>query len=391
MKQREIAVITSTRADYGILYPLLKQIEQDETLSLKLIVTGAHLVKSQGFTYKEIEKDFTHFVKIPMQLGANTPEANSLAMAQLQSNMTRHFTKNRADLVVVLGDRFEILSVALSAMMLHIPLAHIHGGELTEGALDDAIRHAITKLAQLHFTSTQEYAQRVIQMGEEPKRVFYVGALGVENIKKTKLLSKEELENSLDFTFLQHNFLVTYHPETLSNISVKKQIETLLEALSEFSDVGIIFTKSNIDEGAEEINKVLEEFVISHPNTMLIDSLGLVRYLSAIKIVDCVVGNSSSGILEVPSFQTPTVDIGNRQKGRVAPKSVLHTPLNKESIIQTLQKALSQEFLSSIVNIKSPYEKEDTSIAIKEVLKSVKLEDLQVKKFYDMECKHTKV
>jgi GDP/UDP-N,N'-diacetylbacillosamine 2-epimerase (hydrolysing) len=384
---RKIAVVTSTRADYGILYPLLKQIEQDKKLKLELIVTGAHLVESQGFTYKEIEKDFTNFVKIPMQLGANTPEANSLAMAQLQSDITKHFSAYRADIVVVLGDRFEILSIALSAMMLHIPLAHIHGGELTEGAVDDAIRHAITKVSQLHFTSTQEYTQRVIQMGENPKRVFWVGALGVENIKKTKLLSKEELEDSLDFSFLQRNFLVTYHPETLSALSSKEQVEVLLEALAEFEDIGIIFTKSNIDEGADEINKALEEYVALHPNTMLIDSLGLVRYLSAIKVVDCVVGNSSSGILEVPSFQTPTVNIANRQKGRVAPKSVLHTPLRKENIVQTLYKALSKEFYSIIENISSPYEKEGTSVAIKEVLKSVVLDELGVKRFYDMECK----
>jgi GDP/UDP-N,N'-diacetylbacillosamine 2-epimerase (hydrolysing) len=384
---RKIAVVTSTRADYGILRPLLLQISNDDALSLELIVTGSHLMQEHGLTYKEIEKDFSTFTKVAMHLEENSAKANSLAMAQLQKDMTDTLSLLSPDIVVILGDRFEILSVALSAMMLRIPLAHIHGGELTEGAMDDAIRHAITKLSHLHFASTQEYAQRIIQMGEEPKRVFWVGALGVENIKKVQLLSKEELEHSLGFRFLQRNFLVTYHPETLSPLSSKEQVEILLEALCEFKDVGIIFTKSNIDEGADAINKALEEYVASHPNTMLIDSLGLVRYLNAIKVVDCVVGNSSSGILEVPSFQTPTVNIANRQKGRVAPKSVLHTPLTKKSIIQTLQKALSKEFVSSIENISNPYEKEGTGKSIKEVLKSVALEEVGVKRFYDMECK----
>jgi len=379
---RKIAVITSTRAEYGILRPLLQQIEQDEQLSLELIVTGTHLLKEHGFTVTEIEKDFSTFLKIPMKFQANSAEANSYAMAQLQSDITKLFSELSPDIVVILGDRFEILSVAISAMMLHIPIAHIHGGELTQGAMDDAIRHAITKLSHLHFSSTQEYAQRLIQMGEQPSRVFNVGSLGVENIKNTPLLSKKELEDSLGFVFSQQNILFTYHPQTLSSFSAQEQIAVVLEALEHFNDLGIIFTKSNVDEGGELINQKLKEFVTSHPNSMLIDSLGLVRYFSAIKIVDCVVGNSSSGILEVPSFHTPTVDIGERQRGRVYAQSVIKTPLEVQSIVNAIQKALSKEFQATIQKYKNPYEGKDTSLTIKEILKNITLEELQSKEFY---------
>jgi GDP/UDP-N,N'-diacetylbacillosamine 2-epimerase (hydrolysing) len=382
MHRRKIAVITSTRADYGILRPLLQKIDQDEALTLELIVTGSHLLQEHGYTLQEIKKDFTTFTKVAMHLSDNTAVQNSIAMAQLQSDMTTTLNNLTPDIVVILGDRFEILSVAISAMMLHIPIAHLHGGELTQGAMDDSIRHAVTKLSHLHFTATQEYAQRVIQMGEEPHRVYNVGALGVENIKNISLMSKEELENSLHFQFQKQNLLVTYHPQTLSKYTPKEQIQTLLDALEHFRDTGIIFTKSNIDEGGEIINKALQKYVDTHPHTLLVDSLGMQRYFSAIKVVDCVVGNSSSGILEVPSFHTPTVDIGERQKGRIYAPSVLKTPLEKQSIIHTINKALSHTFQTTLTTLKNPYEGENTSFQIKEILKKTSLEQLQYKKFF---------
>ncbi len=386
MNKRKICVVTSTRAEYGILKPLLAEIDADSSLSLQLVVTGTHLSEKYGETYKEIEADgFTIDAKIAMNLDDDSNEALSLAMAQLQKNITKVFSDLEPDIVVILGDRYEILSVVIAAMMLHIPLAHIHGGELTEGAIDDSIRHAVTKLAHLHFTSTEEYANRVIQLGEQPSRVFNVGSLAVEQIKKLPLLSKEELEKSFAFEFGEKNILVTYHPETLSKLSPQEQFQELLNALDELKDTKIIFTKANADSGGAIINKMIEDYVQKNSDKAIaFSSLGQLRYFSTIKYVDAVVGNSSSGILEVPSFYKLTVNIGDRQKGRTQAKSIVNAKILQKDIKKAIYKAYDKNFLQMIKGVQNPYELEGTSKKIKEVLLSVVLDSILQKKFYDI-------
>jgi len=382
---RKICVVTTTRAEYGLLKPLMEKIDNDELLDLQLIVTGTHLEKAYGNTYKEIEKDFEIDAKIPMNLASDAKESLSIAMADLQKDITKVLLQLQPDILVILGDRYEILSVATAATMLQIPLAHIHGGELTQGVIDDAIRHAVTKLSHLHFTATQEYTNRVIQLGEEPKRVFNVGSLGVENIKNLKLLSKEEFETSVNFKLGKKNLLVTYHPQTISQYTPQEQFRELLKALDTFNDTKVIFTKSNADAGAKEINKMIDDYVHKNKDrSIAFASLGQLRYFSAIKYVNAVVGNSSSGILEVPSFCKPTINIGARQEGRVQAKSVINCEILQEEIQKAIYKAYDKEFIQSLQNITNPYESKETSLNIKETLKHISLDTILHKKFYDL-------
>ena len=385
MNKRKICVVTTSRAEYGLLKHLMQIICDDKNLLLQLIVTGTHLDARFGATYKEIEKNFVIDSKITMQLDDTSPKKLSFAMANLQKEITDVFSNLSPDIIVILGDRYEILSVATAAMMLQIPIAHIHGGELTEGAIDDNIRHAVTKLSQLHFTSTQEYAKRVIQLGEEPQRVFNVGSLGVENIKDITLLSKEEFEKSINFTLGKKNILVTYHPQTLSKLTAKEQFHELLDAVESLKETKIIFTKSNADTGGEIINTMIDEYVAKNREKAIVfASLGQLRYFSAIRHVDVVVGNSSSGILEVPSFHKPTVNIGQRQKGRVQAASIINCEILQEDIKKAIYKAYSKKFVQSLQNISNPYGLEDTSKRIKNILKKISLEDIVQKKFYDV-------
>ncbi|WP_434658047.1 UDP-N-acetylglucosamine 2-epimerase [Sulfurimonas sp. NW9] len=382
--KRKIAVVTATRAEYGLLKPLLKEIENDDTLQLQLIVTGTHLEENFGNTYKEIEQEFDIDAKISMDLSCESGECLSLAMAQLQKDITEVLVQLCPDIMVILGDRYEMLSVATACLMLHIPLAHIHGGELTQGAIDDAIRHAITKLSHLHFTSTEVYAKRVIQMGEEPRRVFNVGSLGVQSIKTLQLLNKQEFEKSIGFKLGKKNLLVTYHPQTLSGKIPKEQFSTLLEALESLKETKIIFTKANADEGGQIINAMIDAYVKSHKNSIVFASLGQLRYFSALEFVDGVVGNSSSGILEVPSFKIPTLNIGERQEGRIQAKSIITVDIEANAIRQGLEKIYDPSFLESLKRVKNPYEGKEPSKKIKECLKTVELEHILEKKFYDV-------
>lgn len=383
---RKICVVTTTRAEYGLLQPLIQKIEADDELSLQLVVTGTHLEKKFGETYKIIEEDFHIDVKIPMSLESDDKEALSLSMAELQKDITRAFVDLKPDIVVILGDRYEILSIATAAMMLQIPIAHIHGGELTEGAMDDSIRHAVTKLSHLHFTATKEYAKRVIQLGEDPERVFNVGSLGVENIKYLKLLSKEEFERSIGFRLGVKNLLVTYHPQTLSNIPPETQFSELLKVFDALKDTKIIFTKSNADTGADIINKMIESYVSKNQERCIaFASLGQLRYFSAIQYVDAVVGNSSSGILEVPSFHKPTVNIGQRQRGRVQAKSIINCEILQEEIKKAIYKAYDEEFVQALKKFSNPYEAKETSTKIKKTLKSFSLDTILQKKFYNVD------
>ncbi len=378
---RKIAVFTGTRAEYGLLYWLLKDLQQDRDIELQLLVSAMHLSPEFGMTYQQIEADgFTITEKVEMLLSSDSPVGTAKSIGLGVLGFADALERMKPDVLVVLGDRFEALAVAQAAMILRIPIAHIHGGEITEGAYDDAIRHAITKLSLLHFTSTEIHRNRVIQLGEHPSRVFNVGAVGLDHLQRSKLLSLAELSASLNFKLEQPYFLVTYHPVTLASEPAKASFENLLNALDAFPQHQIILTYPNADDGGREIIPLLEAYAKKQPTRVLaIPSLGQQRYLSAVKHAAAVVGNSSSGIIEVPSFKVPTVNLGERQRGRLAADSVFSCSSNKAAIIETLQQAFKSD-LSQVVN---PYGKGKTSEAI---LKQLKTADLSVvKTFYDLQ------
>lgn len=381
---RKVCVVTGSRAEYGILRGLMKAIKNDPALTLQVIATNQHLSKLQGETYQEIERDgFAIDYKVYMADDAAPDNANKTAKAIGRGvcGFADAFDALKPDLLLILGDRYEMLAVASTALVYKIPIAHLHGGEITEGAFDDAIRHAITKMSHLHFTSTEAYRQRVIQLGEQPERVFNVGALGVENVMKTNFMSKDEIEQGLDFNLTDQCLLCTYHPVTLSNMSSEKQVLNLLQALDDYRDYHIIFTYSNSDTNSQVIIKRIQEYVDGNPGRcMFIPSLGQRRYFSVLKYMKAVVGNSSSGIIEVPSFGIPTLDIGDRQKGRIAAESVIHCGYSTEEIRNGLKQVLS--FQCKIID--NPYYKIGTCEAILKVIKTYPLENLIQKHFYDL-------
>lgn len=385
MKKR-ICVVTGTRAEYGLLYWLLKEIKNDNELELQLIVTGMHLSSEFGLTYKEIEKEFQVDKKIEMLLSSDTATSISKSMALAQIGFAEAFDELKPELIIILGDRFEMLSVASSALVACIPIAHIHGGELTEGAFDDAIRHSITKMSHLHFTATEEYKKRVIQLGENPKNVFNVGGMGIENILKLKLLSKEEFEKSIGFTLNRKNILVTFHPVTLENTTAKDQFEELLNVIDTLDDTHIIFTKANSDTDGRIINQMIDEYVQKNSNkSIAFTSLGQLRYLSALQYVDAVVGNSSSGLLEAPSFKIGTINIGDRQKGRICASSVINCQPEEKSMKKAFKLLYSEEFDKSLKIVKNPYDNGNTSCKIVQEIKKVNLKEMLKKTFYDIE------
>ena len=381
---RKICVVTGSRAEYGILRGLMKAIKDDPELQLQIIATNQHLSKLQGETYKEIERDgFTIDYKVYMADDEAPDIANTTAKAISRgvSGFADAFDALKPDLLLILGDRYEMLAVASTALVFKIPIAHLHGGEITEGAFDDAIRHAITKMSQLHFTSTEAYRKRVIQLGEQPERVFNVGALGVENIMNNAFMSKEEIEQNLNFQLTDKCFLCTYHPVTLSNISSETQVMSLLEALDDYNDYHIIFTYSNSDTNSQIIIKHIQEYVDRNKERcMFIPSLGQRRYFSVLKYLTAVIGNSSSGIIEVPSFGIPTLDIGDRQKGRLAAESVIHCGYSSEEIKDGIKKVVSYGNKS----IDNPYFKKGTCDGILKVIKTYPLENIIQKQFYDI-------
>jgi len=375
---KKICVITATRAEYGLLYWLMKEIKKDKELKLQVIVTGMHLSPEFGMTVKEIEKEFKIDKKIEILLSSDSKVGISKSMGLAQISLAEAFEELKPDFVVVLGDRFELIPIVSTAVVFNIPVVHLHGGEKTEGAVDEYFRHAITKMSYLHFTSTEEYRKRVIQMGESPNRVFNVGAFGLENIYRLSLLSKDELEKELKIKFGEKNILVTYHPETLNVENIKKDFNEVLEALKEF-DGTIIFTKANADTGGRVINEMIENFVKIKKSAYLFDSLGQLRYLSLLQYVDIVLGNSSSGLIEVPSFKKATINIGNRQKGRIKAKSVLDVKSRKEDILKVIGKIYSKEFQNKLKNVKNPYQKEIyPSRKVVEILKKNKPNILKV-------------
>ncbi|WP_300704983.1 UDP-N-acetylglucosamine 2-epimerase [Bacteroides sp.] len=386
MSKRKICVITGSRAEYGLLSGLMQAIQEDDYLILQIIATNMHLSPEFGLTYKEIEKDgFVIDRKVEMLLSSDTANATAKSVGLGTIGFADAYEELRPDMIVVLGDRFEILAAVSAALFYKIPVAHLHGGEITEGAYDDCIRHAITKMSHLHFTSTEEYRNRVIQLGEQPERVFNVGAIGVENIKKTSLLSKEDLEQSLQFHLGNNSILVTYHPTTLEYSTAEEQCRNLLETLEVFFDYRIIFTLPNSDTDGRIIMKQINEFVANNKGrSVAFASLGKVHYLSALQYVSAVIGNSSSGIIEVPSFGIPTLNIGNRQKGRIAAESVIHCGTSKEQIREGLQQVFSEKVKGQARNCNNPYYKENTTTLILRELKSILLKKLVQKSFYNL-------
>ena len=385
MNKQKVCVVTGTRAEYGLLYWLMKEIEADNDLELQVIATGMHLSPEFGLTYKEIEKDFKIDKKIEMLLSSDTSIGISKSMGLAQISFAEAYEDLKPDILVVLGDRYEIFSAVSAAMIARVPIAHLHGGETTEGAFDESIRHSITKMSHLHFTATDEYRNRVIQLGEHPSRVFNVGGMGIENIKRLKLLTKEEFEKSIDFKLNKKNILVTFHPVTLENSTARDQFQELLNVLDELKETNIIFTKANSDTDGRIINQMIDEYVAKNSyKSVGFTSLGQLRYLSALQFVDAMVGNSSSGLAEAPSFKVGTINIGDRQKGRIKAQSVIDCEPYKGAIIVSFQKLYSQEFQKLLLSVQNPYGVGYASQRIIEEIKKIDLYNILKKSFFDI-------
>lgn len=387
MKKR-IGVLTATRAEFGLLKPLIIRLLKEDFCKTEVLVTGAHLSPAFGNTYKEIEQaGIVISKKIECVTEGDDPHDISNNMALAMTGFGKYFEQNYLDLLIVLGDRYETFAVCVAAMNAEIPIAHIHGGELTEGLIDEAIRHSITKMSQLHFVSTEVYRHRVIQMGEQPARVFNVGALAVENTKNVDFMSKEELEADLNFKLADTFGVVTFHPVTLEKNSGIDQFEELLYALSAFESMDFIITKANADSGGRKINRMIDEYVKKHNNVVSVTSLGIRRYLSAVKHCSVVIGNSSSGITEASCLHVPTVNIGDRQRGRLMPKSVLCSEPHKADIVNTINKAIREEFRNAVKTMSNPFGDGHTSEEIVSTIKNIFESEGHigiVKDFYDI-------
>lgn len=384
---RKICFITGSRADYGLLYPLMKKVAADSDLEIQVVVTGAHLEDAFGATRTYVEKDgFTIDAEIPLEIVGDSPSEIAAAMARALSGAAVSLGQLRPDLVVLLGDRYEIMAVAQAALLSRIPAAHIHGGEITEGALDDAMRHAITKISYLHFTAAELYRQRVIQMGEHPDRVFNVGAIGLDNTVILDLSDRSALSDAIGFSFDGDFFLITYHPETLADICPAAALEELLAALEFFPDHKLVITGVNADPGHTAIASRLEEYARSNPERVLLrQSLGQANYLSAMSHCAAVIGNSSSGFIEAPVFSVPTINIGDRQKGRLRAKSILECGPAMIDIRLAIEKSQTPAFRKTLTAGMSLYGNGGAANRILSVLKSVDLPQFGKKPFYDLE------
>lgn len=382
--KRKICIITGSRSEYGLLRCLIRKLYQDEDIDCQLIVTGSHLAPEFGLTWQEIVEDgFQIAKKAEILLSSDTRNGTCKSMGLALIGITDALEELRPDIVVVLGDRFEIFAAATAAMVCGYPLAHIDGGELTEGALDDSFRHSITKMAHLHFTATERYRQRVIQLGEMPERVYNVGGIHVDAIKDIPLLDKKQVETRLGTPLNGKTICVTYHPETLNSLDQESSVRALLDALKMLVDTKIIITLPNADSGSRTIIERIREFGSQTENVYIYESLGHTCYLSLLHYVDAVVGNSSSGIAEVPLFGIGTVNIGDRQKGRVVGESVINVPHEKESIYQAIRLAQSAKFKAGLKSLANPYGTGGAAERIVDILKQVELEGLTRKRFYD--------
>ena len=383
---RKICVVTSSRADYGLLKSVISCLDSDPKFNLQLIATGMHLLPKFGNTYKEIETDgFKIDYKIKMLLNSDTAEAIIKSMGKGSINFADVLVKIKPDLIIVLGDRFEILTVVSSALIASIPIAHLHGGESTEGLIDEAIRHSITKMSHLHFVATENYRKKVIQLGEQPNRVFNVGGLGVDRIKNTKLLNKKEIEKILNFKFANKNLLVTFHPVTLEKNNEESHFKQLLLALKLLKDTNIIFTLPNADKNGQIIIKLIKNFVRKNSNAKSFSSLGQLNYLSCIQFIDGVIGNSSSGLLEIPTFKKGTINIGERQKGRVQASSIINCRPEKRSIELAIKKLYSKKFKLQLRKTINPYGNGGATKKIIKIIKNFNLDGILKKEFYNLD------
>ena len=387
--RKKICIVTGTRAEYGLLRWVIEGIERSKDLDLILIVTGSHLSPEFGLTVNEIKDDgYLINDKVEMLLSSDTPTAISKSIGLGLIGFSDKFESYKPDLLVLLGDRYEIYSAAIAAMTSCIPIAHIHGGESTEGVIDEAIRHSITKMSHFHFVAAKDYKKRVIQLGENPKFVFEVGGLGIDSINKMKLLTKELLEQNLGFKFWEKNLLVTFHPVTLEQNTSKAQIEQVIKAIEKFKDTKFIFTMPNSDTYGRIIIKTIEDFCKFNRNSICFKSLGQLKYLSCLQYVDGVIGNSSSGLIEVPSFFKGTINIGDRQKGRLKASSVIDCKPNEKDIIKSIVKLYSKEFQYSLKETINPYGNGSASNKILEIIKKIAIDKdfktILKKKFYDM-------
>ena len=383
--RRKICIVTGARSEYGLLRWIIDYLDKSDNFDLILIVTGMHLSQEFGLTIKEIEKDgykITDKVEVLLSSDTSTSICKSIGLGLI--GFADKFDLYKPDLLLLLGDRYEIFSAAVTAMVCCIPIAHIHGGENTYGAIDESFRHGITKMSHYHFVAAEEYRKRVIQLGENPQRVFNVGGLGIDNIKKLNLLTKDQLQKCIDFKFGIKNLLVTFHPVTLEENSSQKQIEFLLGALKEFPEINLIFTMSNADTNSRIINKLIKQFCIDRKNACYYKSLGQLNYLSCLKYCDGVLGNSSSGLIEVPSFKKGTINIGDRQVGRLRAKSVIDCGTSKNEIIKAINFLYSNEFQENLNNIENPYGKGGASHLIINKLEELDFKAVLKKKFYDL-------
>ena len=381
----KVCIITSTRADFGLLKNLIFKIKKDKFFLLKVVASGTHFSKKYGYTYDEIkESKIKIYRKIICKFNSDNSEGISQVMSKCILESSKIFKTSRPDLVIVLGDRYEILASAISAHLCRIPIAHIHGGEVTQGVIDDAFRHSITKMSHIHFVANTIYKKRVVQLGESPKNVYVVGGLGVDSISKTNLLTKYELEKKFNFKFNATNFLVNFHPETLNKNLAKQQIKELLSALSQLKNTSLIFTMPGADLESQIIVKLIKKFSLKRKNAYFFKSLGHVNYFSFLKQVDGIIGNSSSGVLEMPYFKKGTINIGNRQSGRLISKSIINIKTKKSKIVQAVKKLLSNNFQKNIRNNINPYGNPGASDKIIKILKKIKAKKIINKKFFDI-------
>ena len=382
---RKVCVITGTRADYSLLRWVMQGIKEDAVLNLQIIATGMHLSPEFGLTYKVIEADgFEIDRKVEVLTSSDTPVGIAKSMGLGMIGFADALKELNPDLIVVLGDRFEIFAAVATALVARIPVAHLHGGEVTEGAFDEAFRHSITKMAHLHFVAADEYKQRVIQLGEQPERVFLVGGLGIDNLKHLKLLDRNLLEDDLGFKFGKKNLLITFHPVTLENASTVKQMQALLDALTKLEDTQLIFTMPNADTDGRVLIKMVKQFASQHANAHAFTSLGQLRYLSCIAQVDGVVGNSSSGLTEVPSFKKGTINIGDRQRGRLQATSVVNCKPDQKSIADAINILYVPDFQLNLNQVRNPYGEGGASEKIVSILKIMNIKNIVKKAFYDL-------
>jgi GDP/UDP-N,N'-diacetylbacillosamine 2-epimerase (hydrolysing) len=387
--KKRVCVVTGSRAEFGLLKPLIKKIACSDDMELQLVVTGMHLCREFGYTYKEIEQEgFAIFRKIEIQMASDTHTGMIKSAGLGMISFAEYFENNRPDLLIVLGDRYEIFVCAAASALAQIPIAHLHGGEATYGLIDEFIRHSISKMSSLHFVSSEAYRKRVIQLGEHPDTVFNVGAMGVENIRNLSLLTIEELQADLQYNLLDKAYgVVTFHPVTLERCTAVQQVQELQNALDMFPDMSFIITKSNSDAGGREINQLWDKYSRTRKNCLIVTSLGAKRYLSALKYAAFMIGNSSSGIIEGPALRMPTVNIGDRQKGRIMAESIICCKPEEHDITNAMKKALSEEFQDLAGQVVNPYGDGNTSSKIIKIIQD-QLESNKInikKEFYDVE------